>query len=110
MSHRTRDASPSADRCYPTDLREAIRRFLPRSGLALVVDDAKLRWVPRMLVTCAILMAWDGSALLADAFERARGVVCAMYRSRRRPGGSYGGLAATLARRGAAHLAVVAPG
>ena len=51
---------------YSTDLREAIREFLPRSGLALVVDDQKLRWVPRMLVTCAILLTWDLAGMLTD--------------------------------------------
>lgn len=108
MSRRTRDVSydPSS---YVTDLRQAITRYLPRSGLALVSDDRKLRWVPRMLVTCAILTSWDVADLLTDAFGRARGVVAAMYPSRRRPGGTYAGFAKTLARRGESHLAVVAP-
>jgi len=108
MSRRTRDVSydPSS---YITDLRQAITRYLPRSGLALVSDDRKLRWVPRMLVTCAILTSWDLADLLTDAFERARGVVAAMYPSRRRPGATYAGFAKTLARQTAGHLAVVAP-
>jgi len=106
---RTRDVA--SDRSsYTTDLRQAIGAYLPRSGLALVTSDDKLRWAPRMLVTCAILLTWDGAALLADAFERARAAVVAMYPSRRRPGDSYGGFMATLARQTARHLAVVCPG
>ena len=107
MSRRTRDVA-SRNPSYTTELREAIRAYLPRSGLALVVDDDKLRWVPRMLVTCAILMTWDAAGMLADAFEHARAAVVKMYPSRRRPGDTYGGFMATLAARGASHLAVVA--
>ena len=100
------DPSPSS---YITDLREAIRRFLPRSGLALVVKDDKLRWVPRMLVICAILMTWDLAGMLGDAFERARSVLVKMYPTRRRPGESYAGFMATLARYTAKHLKVIIP-
>ena len=108
MSRRTRDVS-SQSPSYSSDLRQAIGRYLPRSGLALVVDDDKLRWVPRMLVTCAILLTWDLSGLLADAFERARSTVVGMYPRRRRPGGSYAGFMASLAGRGAGHLQTVVP-
>src|SRR5438552_7858037 len=106
MSRRTstRPHAVSSAPSYSTDLREAIRRFLPHSGLALVVKDDKLRWVPRMLVTCAILVTWDLADLLGDAFERARGVVVKMYSSRRRPGESYAGFMATLAHQTARHL------
>jgi hypothetical protein len=108
MSRRTCDVS-SRRSCYTTDLRQAIRQYLPRSGLALVVDDQKLRWVPRMLVICAILLTWDLAGLLTDGFERARQVVVGMYPSRRRPGESYAGFMATLARHSATHLAVIVP-
>jgi hypothetical protein len=110
MSRRTRRDVSSGGSCYTTDLRQAISQYLPRSGLALVVDDDKLRWVPRMLVTCAILLTWDLAGLLTDGFERARAVVVGMYPSRRRPGESYAGFMATLARHSAAHLAVIVPG
>jgi len=83
MSRRTGDVS-SRRSCYTTDLRQAIRQYLPRSGLALVVDDQKLRWVPRMLVTCAILLTWDLAELMTDGFARARQVVVGdVPRSRR---------------------------
>lgn len=112
MSRRTlkRDV-PSKGSSYTADLRQAIRQYLPRSGLALVVEgNDKLRWVPRMLVTCAILLTWDASAMLCDAFDRARAAVVKMYPSRRRPGDSYAGFMATLASRGAGYLSVVAAG
>jgi Transposase DDE domain len=111
MSRRTstRPQGVSSTPSYSTDLREAIRQFLPRSGLALVVNDDKLRWVPRMLVTCAILMTWDLAGMISDAFERARGVLLEMYSSRRRPGESYGGFMATLAHQTAKHLALIIP-
>jgi hypothetical protein len=108
MYRRTRDVSCERS-CYPTDLRQAIGQYLPRSGLALVVDDDKLRWVPRMLVTCAILLTWDLAELMTDSFAQARAVVVGMYSSRRRPGESYAGFIATLARQSAAHLAVILP-
>jgi len=94
---------------YSSDLRQAIRQFLPRSGLALVVKDDKLRWVPRMLVTCAILMSWDLAGMLSDAFERARALLLMMYSTRRRPGASYVGFMATLAHQTAKHLKLIVP-
>ena len=109
---RHRSTGPQGDPSasfYITDLREAIRRFLPRSGLALVVKDDKLRWVPRMLVICAILMTWDLAGMLGDAFERARGMLVMMYRSRRRPGDSYVGFMAMLARHTGKHLKLIVP-
>ena len=111
MSRRTstRPHAVSSPSFYSTDLRQAIRQFLPRSGLALVVNDDKLRWVPRMLVSCAILMTWDLAGMISDAFERARGVLLKMYCSRRRPGESYGGFMATLAHQTAKHLALLVP-
>lgn len=109
MSRRTstRPRVVSSASSYSVDLRQAIRQFLPHSGLALVVDDQKLRWVPRMLVTCAILMTWDLAGMLTDAFERARAVLLKMYPTRRRPGASYVGFMATLAHQTAKHLKLI---
>jgi hypothetical protein len=54
MSRRTRDVSSDASSYGPSDLRQALSEFLPRSGLALVGSGGKphgkLRWVPRMLI------------------------------------------------------------
>jgi hypothetical protein len=111
MSRRTSTCPrvSSSASSYSVDLWEAIGRFLPHSGLALVAEDAKLRWVPRMLVICAILMTWDLADLLGDAFERARGVLVSMYCTRRRPGQSYGGFMSMLARHSARHLSLLIP-
>jgi DDE family transposase len=109
---RPRSTGPQGDPSasfYSVELREAIRRFLPRSGLALVVKDDKLRWVPRMLVICAILMTWDLAGMLGDAFERTRSMLVKMYLSRRRPGDSYAGFMSTLARHTAKHLKLIVP-
>jgi hypothetical protein len=70
--------------------------FLPRRGLPLVSDDGRVRWTDRLLVMAAILMIWTSEATLQDAFASARGVVAAMYDSRRRPGRTFGGFWKTL--------------
>src|SRR5215208_411392 len=111
MSRRTSTCPrvSSSASSYSVDLWEAIGRFLPHRGLALMADDQKLRWVPRMLVICAILMSWDLADLLGDAFERARGVLVSIYPTRRRPGGSYGGFMSMLARHSAKYLSLLLP-
>lgn len=111
MSRRTstRPRVSSSASSYNLDLSEAIGRFLPHSGLALMADNDKLRWVPRMLVICAILMTWDLADLLGDAFQRARGVLVSIYPTRRRPGGSYVGFMSMLARHSARHLSLLIP-
>ena len=79
MSRRTCDAS--LDLSYAIDLRRAIARFLPHSGLAMMSEGSKLCWVPRWLVICAILMSWDVSPKIIDAFEKARRGVGDMCRA-----------------------------
>jgi len=83
---RQRIGNPSRRECYHHSLRRAIGRLLPHRGLALEVDDQRVRWTPRLLVVCAILMAWMPARALKDAFAAAREAVVAMYSSRRRPG------------------------
>jgi hypothetical protein len=84
-------------------------RFLPRAGLATLAPagDSRLRWTDRLLVACAVLLSWDPSATLAGRFDAARAAVVAMYPGRRRPGETYGGFVAALARASAGLLAVV---
>ena len=41
---------------YHQDLLKAMGRFLPRRGLPLVVADGRVRWAPRLLVTCAVML------------------------------------------------------
>src|SRR2546426_3130380 len=90
MSRRTHDVSSAAS-SYSIDLRQAINRFLPHSGLNLLSGNSKLRWVPRMLVVTALLMTWDAAETLTDRFDNARRAVAAMWPSRRRPGQALGG-------------------
>jgi hypothetical protein len=85
----------------------AIRKCLPKKGLPLQVDDQRVRWTPRLLVTAAILMSWKATASLQDAFAWGRECVVAMYGTRRRPGGSYQGFIARLRRQSAELLETV---
>ena len=114
MSRRTRDESSQAsfytvDPRQAIDLRQAIGDCLPRSGLGLVSGNDKLRWVPRMLVTAAILMTWDSAQAITDRFEAAWRAVRAMWPTRRQPGASYGGFMNMLRRHSPRLLSLIAP-
>lgn len=101
---RKRKSTP----CYPGQLLQAMGRFLPHRGLPLLGGgDARVRWTDRLLVVCAILMAWEASATLTDRFAAARATLGRMYPGRRRPGATPEGFAAALAGRSAALRAVV---
>jgi hypothetical protein len=107
MSGR-RSGKPPAGGSYQVQLRRAMSLFLPRTGLAtLPGGDSRLRWTQRLLVVCAVLVAWDPGAALADRFAAARSCLVSMYPGRRRPGGTYAGFVAALARSSEALLAVV---
>jgi len=93
---RQRIGRPTARRCYHNDLRKAIGTYLPRRGLPLIRDDARVRWTDRLLVTAALLTVWQAATTLRDAFAAAREVVVAMYPSRRRPGRSFEGFVQAL--------------
>jgi len=95
---RQRIGKPSGTEDYHTQLLHAMGKLLPRAGLDLQSNDARVRWTPRRLVTTAILMCWQTAGTLRDAFGEARQIVIGMYRSRRRPGGSYSGFMEALAR------------
>lgn len=71
---------------YHTQLRKAIRAFLPATGLELCSRDGRVRWSDRILVTAVLLLIWSGGDTLRDAFAAARRSVIAIYRTRRRPG------------------------
>ena len=71
---------------YCVQLRSAIRRFLPVSGLPLCSPDQRVRWSDRMLLIGMLLMIWHPVGSLREAFGAMREQVVAMYPSRRRPG------------------------
>lgn len=106
MSRRV-NGKLSRGESYQTQLRRAIGRHLPAKGLPSTTDDARVRWVPRLLVTCAILMAWDAGHTLGDRFAAARACVVGMFPGRRRPGATYAGFAAAVATAGGPLVAVV---
>lgn len=103
-----RSGKPPAGGSYQVQLRRAMSRFLPRTGLATLPGaDGRLRWTQRLLVVCAVLLSWDPSAALTDRFAAARSCLVKMYPGRRRPGGTYEGFIAALAKASGALLAVV---
>jgi hypothetical protein len=105
---RRRSGKPPAGGSYQVQLRQAMTRFLPRKGLAtLPGDDGRLRWTQRLLVVCAVLMAWDPAAVLKDRFAAARSCLVAMFPGRRRPGETCGGFLAALAKASGALLEAV---
>jgi hypothetical protein len=109
MSRRRSGSHASRGSYTPRELRQVIGGLLPHVGLPVLPAGLRQRWTARLLVTCAVLLAWQpaGSAL-ADRFDAARAAVVAMYPGRRRPGRTYVGFIAALARVSAGLLAVVA--
>ena len=102
-----RQRTATRRRCYSADLLKAIGKFLPHCGLHLFVDDARVRWVPRMLVTCVVMLGWMSGSNLAECFAASREVVVAIYLSRRRPGETLAGFLSALQKHSAELLAVV---
>ena len=106
---KSKPAKPRpAATAYHPDLLPAIRRFLPRDLSSLPGDDARARWVPRLLVVTALLMAWHAARHLTDRFAAARRVVVAMFPGRRRPGRTPEGFLRALAAASDALLAALA--
>jgi len=108
MSRRRRGKPPEGG-SYQVQLRRAMSRLLPRRGLATVAADGRVRWADRLLVVCAVLMAWDPGTTLVDRFAAARACVVEMFPTRRRPGATHAGFVAALARASPGLLGLVAP-
>lgn len=81
---RRRIASQTASRVYPQQLLHAISKLLPGRGLQLISGDRRVRWADRLLVVMAILMSWQESAGLKDAFECCWHLLTHLYPTRRR--------------------------
>jgi hypothetical protein len=106
MSSR-RIGKQSNDGSYQSELRRAISRYLPHEGLATLPGNRLQRWTARLLVIGAILMAWDPGQTLVDRFESAYSFLAKSFGSRRRPGRTYVGFIAALARKSETLLATV---
>jgi hypothetical protein len=102
-----RQRNAAGRRYYHQDLLAAIGKCLPQRGLALMAEDARVRWTPRMLVIGAVLLGWVSGPSLQECFASAREVLVAMYSSRRRPGETLAGFLDALHRQSAELLAVV---
>jgi len=103
----SRQRTAAGRRCYRHDLLKAIGNCLPHRGLPLMVDDSRVRWVPRMLATCAVVLGWVAGSNLHECFAAAREAVVAMYPTRRRPGKTLAGFLAALQKQSAEMLSVV---
>ena len=86
-----RQRTAAGRRGYHHDLLAAIGKCLPQRGLSLQVEDARVRWTPRLLVIGAILLSWATGPNLQECFLVAREALVAMYASRRRPGYRWAG-------------------
>jgi len=102
-----RQRTAAGRRCYHNDLLGAIGKCLPHCGLPLQSPDARVRWAPRMLATCAVLMSWLPGRDLQECFAAAREGLVAMYSSRRRPGKTLAGFVQALSQHSAKLLQVV---
>jgi hypothetical protein len=89
---------------YHTQLRKAIRAFLPSVGLPLCSPDRRVRWSDRMLVIALVLLTWHAGDTLHEAFAAAREAVVALYPTRRRPGAQLNGFLKAWRQRSAALL------
>ena len=68
-----RQRSAAARVQYHQDLHEAIRKCLPQRGLPLQTEDGRVRWTPRLLVTCVLLLGWSAGRNMQECFASARG-------------------------------------
>ena len=71
---------------YSTQLRCAMRHFLPVCGLPLCSGDHRVRWTDRLLTIALLLLVWEQAGSLREAFAAMREQLIAMYPTRRRPG------------------------
>lgn len=102
-----RQRTAAGRRYYHNDLLGAMGKCLPQRGLPLQVDDARVRWTPRLLVIGAVLLGWAAGPNLQECFAVAREALVAMYPSRRRPGETLAGFLDALHQQSAALLSVV---
>ena len=102
-----RQGNAAGRRCYHHDLLAAIGKCLPKRGLALQVDDGRVRWTPRILVIGAVLLGWAVGPNLQECFTVAREALVAMYLSRRRPGETLAGFLEALGQQSAQLLGLV---
>jgi len=105
---RRRNGRQSNGGSYPQQqLRQLISDLLPGRGLPILPKSFRQRWTLRLLVMCAILLAWQPGTTLKDRFAEARWQVMQMHPGRRGVGKTYAGFIAALARVSQTLLALV---
>src|SRR5882757_271127 len=96
---RRRTGRQSTCGSYPRQqLRQLISDLLPGKGLPILPRNFRQRWTMRLLVMCAILLAWQPGTTLKDRFAEARWQLMRMHPGRRGVGKTYAGFIAALAR------------
>jgi hypothetical protein len=63
--------------------------------------DPRVRWTPKYVLLCWIVMGWSVQRHLNDRFREGRQLLAALFTRRRRPGGTYWGLVKATQRLGA---------
>lgn len=93
-----RTGSSTLDSSYRESLLTAINRYLPARLFNSGQRAASIRWSERLLVLCILLMSWSVADILADRFDEARRSLVKMFPGRRRPGRTYSGFIAAMAK------------
>jgi hypothetical protein len=105
---RRRNGRQSKCGSYPQkQLRQTISELLPGKGLPILPKNVRQRWTLRLLVMCAILVAWQPAIPLKDRFAEARWQVMQMHPGRRGVGRTYQGFIAALVKVSQAVLTLV---
>ena len=105
---RRRNGRQSTCGSYPQQrLRQLISGLLPGKGLPILPKSVRQRWTLRLLVMCAILLAFEPGTTLKDRFAEARWQLMQMHPGRRGVGKTYQGFIAALLKVSQAMLALV---
>ncbi len=73
-------------RVAPQQVWQALGRHIEPAS------DPRIRWSPKYVVLCWIIMGWSIQGQLTERFGEAYQVLVGLFPSRRRPGGSYQGM------------------
>jgi hypothetical protein len=105
---RRRNGRQSKCGSYPQQqLRQLVSGLLPGRGLPILPKGVRQRWTLRLLVMCAILLAFEPGTTLKDRFAEARWQLMQMHPGRRGVGKTYQGFIAALVKVSQATLALV---
>jgi hypothetical protein len=104
-SRRKESCLTAIQSSYPQSLKQAIDRHLPCTLFQAAKGGG---WSQRYLVLCVLIMSWSMAGALSDRFDQARKVVVKMFPGRKRPGTTYQGFIAALAKNSEGLLETIA--